>query len=148
MFSPEVFYEPAGAPAGGPGSFYKQASGAVLFGGTKKSNKTFHCSSPCAPQELIRRVHDSLVEMDFTCADSAAEVQSSCSLRADKNTAKGMIGIFVQVFFVSPELSLVEIKRGKGDLMEWSLAFAELTEKRIGDLLNTPKPGEDAKDST
>jgi hypothetical protein len=34
-------------------------------------------------------------------------------------------------------LSLVEIKRGKGDILEWNSAFTELMEKKIGQYLKT-----------
>jgi hypothetical protein len=83
-------------------------------------------------------IYDALKEMTFNFNMSRSAIVHSGSLKASMISAKGMVGIVVQVFIISPVLNLLEIEKGKGDLMEWSNAFNELTEKRIAHLINKP----------
>lgn len=146
MFCPEFFYTASAAPTDDAEkdtrSFSSKVGGAVLFGQSSmtvrnKSSKSYHYSSGCAPQDIIKKVYDALKDMNFTFADIEDHIIQQCSLKADLLSAKGMVGMFVQAFDVSPELSLVEIKRGKGDILEWNSAFTELMEKKIGQYLKT-----------
>ena len=63
-------------------------------------------------------------------------------VKATLLTAKGMIGMTIQVYCVSKSsshpISLVEVRRGKGDIMEFHNAFSELI-SRVGSLVNVPE---------
>lgn len=63
-------------------------------------------------------------------------------IKATLLTAKGMIGMTIQIYCISKNsahpLSLVEVRRGKGDIMEFHNAFSELT-TRVGALVNVPE---------
>jgi serine/threonine protein kinase len=148
MFCPEFFYTASAAPSTSDDierdkrSFSSKVGGTVLFGQSSmtvrnKSSKSYHYSTSCNPQDMIKKVYDALREMNFTFADTRDTILQQCSLKADLLSAKGMVGVFIQVFFVSPTLSLIEIKRGKGDILEWNTAFTELMEKKIGQHMNT-----------
>lgn len=153
MFSPEYFYTAtghvgdstftdAGKGKGGRDTYMtppKSISGRVLFGSNRfaQKSKSYHftCSS-VSPQELMGAIFDSLKEMNFDFNMSRKTIVHSGSLKANLISAKGMVGILIQVFIVSPSLCLLEIQRGKGDLMEWNNAFNELISKRIVHLIN------------
>jgi hypothetical protein len=82
---------------------------------------------------------EALSEIDF---DLDMSHRSHYKIKATLLTAKGMIGITIQVYCISKTaahpLSLVEVRRGKGDIMEFHNAFSELT-NRVGGLLNVPE---------
>jgi hypothetical protein len=67
--------------------------------------------------------------------------RSHYKIKATLLTAKGMIGMTIQIYSLSKSgsqpLSLVEVRRGKGDIMEFHNAFSELT-ARLGSLVNVP----------
>lgn len=84
------------------------------------------------------------------CAEALAEIgfeldlthRAQFKIKATLLTAKGMIGMTLQVYCISRSsahpLSLVEVRRGKGDIMEFHNAFSELT-SRVGSLVNVPE---------
>ncbi len=67
--------------------------------------------------------------------------RSHYKIKSTLLTAKGMIGVTIQIYSLSKSeskpLSLVEVRRGKGDIMEFHNAFSELT-ARLGTLVNVP----------
>lgn len=153
MFCPEIFYTSAEKcteekQTAITKSFSSKVGGAVLFGGVRNKSKSYHYSSDTPPQELIKLAYDALIDMNFQFPDTLDNIQQSCSFRCDLHSPKGMVGMVVQVYYVSPNLSLIEVKRGKGDILEWNNAFNELMEKKIGHVLNKPSIGEDAKDAS
>lgn len=142
LFSPEIFYATAlGADA-------KPATGGSLFAGKHVKNKSYQfTSSGVSPQELMKAVYDSLQSIGFDFESSKDGILQSCVLKGNLLSAKGMVGIFVQVFSVTPSLNLIEIKKGKGDILEWNNALTELVDKRIAHLINKPRnPDGDAKE--
>jgi serine/threonine protein kinase len=146
MFSPEYFYAAINTATARPDSarakgaeLVSSPSGKVLFGSSRftQKSKCFHfSSSSTSPQELMGAIYDSLKEMNFDFNMSRNTIVHSGSLKGNLVTQKGMVGIFVQVFIISPYLNLVEIQKGKGDILEWSNAFNELTNKKIAHLIN------------
>lgn len=151
MFSPDFFYtvtnpsllsgDPSLSRTGkaGAGEAVSSPSGKVLFGSSRftQKSKCFHfTSSTTSPQVLIGAIYDALKEMSFEFTMSKNTIIHSGSLKGSRISPKGMVGMFVQVFVISPSLNLLEIQKGKGDILEWSNAFSELTEKRIAHLIN------------
>lgn len=120
----------------------------MLFGGIRNKSKSYHYTSSCPPQELMKLIYDALGLLKFNFVDSLDNILQACSLKADLHSPKGMVGIVVQVYYVSPDLSLLEVKRGKGDILEWNNAFNELIVNKIGHVLNKPPSGEDAKEAS
>lgn len=158
MFSPEIFYTSASTQTTTENaaekekiltkSFSSKVGGAVLFGGIRNKSKSYHYTSSCPPQELMKLIYDALGLLKFNFVDSLDNILQACSLKADLHSPKGMVGIVVQVYYVSPDLSLLEVKRGKGDILEWNNAFNELIVNKIGHVLNKPPSGEDAKEAS
>lgn len=75
----------------------------------------------------------------------------SFKAKATLLTAKGMIGISVQIYFILSSgrnvsllevrplchiISFLQVRRGKGDIMEFHNAFSDLN-RRIAPLINT-----------
>lgn len=146
------------AVAGGVG-------GAILFGESRSSatkTKCYHFTATAiTPQELITAVIDALTSMGFdfenvartshssNAANNHHRNSSSSGLRETMInsgvvktsflSAKGMVGMFIQAFHLSGGMSLLQIKKGKGDLLEWNNAFSELVDRRIAHLLNKPR---------
>ncbi len=144
MFSPEIFYttgssnqdELSDAKATGES---KGKNGSVFFGSSHVSSKCYHFTSTnIGIEELSLAVYDALNDMGFDFESSRDTVKQCGVIRTSLLSAKGMVGMFIQVFTLSPSLALLEIKKGKGDILEWSTAYSELVDKRIIHLINKP----------
>ncbi len=137
MFSPEIYYsvpesDTSAAAAAGVG-------GAIIFGSKTTNQKCYHFTSSNG-MTVILLAEAIRVALESMCFD--VDTSSSLAiglLRASLLTAKGRVGFLIHVFVVSPTTNLVEIKKGKGDLLEWNNAFSELVNNRIGHLLNKPE---------
>mmetsp|Transcript_17370 Transcript_17370/g.27133 ORF Transcript_17370/g.27133 Transcript_17370/m.27133 type:complete len:84 (-) Transcript_17370:16-267(-) len=66
---------------------------------------------------------------------------SSLKIKAALMTPKGMIGVVVQVYVLTDDLSMFEVRRGKGDILEYHKFYRELVDRRLGDLVNRPPQG-------
>jgi hypothetical protein len=154
MFSPEIFYS---APSGGEAAAaavtsnaaqaksYANLGGTILFGANNaKGVKAYHFTSHTSPQDLTHAIYDALQTMGFTFETERAKSEQIGIIRANFLSAKGMVGVYIQVFILTPTLSLLEIRKGKGDILEWNTAYSELVERKIGHLINRPAQG-DAK---
>lgn len=131
MFSPEIFYNVGGGAAGGE---------ARRAAPTFVKTKCYHFTSASSVEVLGGAVFEALESMGFDFETPREAVVQSGVLRASLLSAKGMVGLFVQLFTLSPALTLLEIKKGKGDILEWNAAYSELVDKRIAHLINKPKP--------
>lgn len=142
MFSPEIFYSVPGME-GEPSketAEAKKVGGNILFGGSNAKTKCFHfTASGISPQELTTAVVGALAGLGFSFEASTDVMVRTGVMQARKHSPKGMLGMFLQAFTLSPGLSLLEIKKGKGDLLEWNAAYSELVDKRIAHLINKPK---------
>jgi hypothetical protein len=145
MFSPEIFYTvPDKGKAGGEAVLpaeNQKVGGAILFGGASAKTKIFHYTSPQSAQDLAAGVVAALTAMGFSFENPSDEAMvRSGVIKVNKTSgAKGMVSMAIQTFTLSPALSLLEIKKGKGDLLEWNSAFSELVDKRIAHLISKPK---------
>lgn len=140
MFSPEIFYSAAMEDTlkKNPTAEQKELGGALLFGSQTVKSKIFHFSSSLPASDLAGHVYDALLAMGFDFEVPKEVIMRSGSIKATLLSAKGMLGMFVQVFTLSPSLTLLEIKKGKGDILEWNNAFNDLVEKRIVGHINKP----------
>jgi hypothetical protein len=50
-----------------------------------------------------------------------------------------VLSIHIQAFEITSSLSLLSVRRGKGDLLEWTALFTELLETKIPSFVNTIK---------
>lgn len=136
MFSPEIFYS---VPHGGSSEAAAAGvGGTILFGQKVPSSKFFRftSSSGMPIPTMTNEIKKGLVECGFDI-ESSSNIDTGL-LRASLLTGKGMVGIFFHVFSVSPAVNLIEVRKGKGDLLEWSAAFSNLVENKIGKLFNKP----------
>jgi serine/threonine protein kinase len=148
MFSPEIFYK---APNEDMSKSSYQIGGSILFGGTSSSavkSKTYQfTASNLSPTDLAKECVNALLSMNFTIEGNKDRSIASGIIKANFLSAKGMVGIALQIFILTPNLNLLTIRKGKGDLLEWNTAYSEFTEKKIGHLLNRGKgPESDVKE--
>ena len=85
--------------------------------------------------ELIRSIYEGVKSAGWVIAHSDAESDKSGMVRATKLSPKGMLGIGINVFILSPSLSLVQIIRGKGDRLEWNKMYQELVDEKLSSVL-------------
>lgn len=144
MFSPEIFYT-APEYAGGVRSTLASRS---VYAATALKTKCYQFTAAnIEPAALITAVFDALESMKFKFDGNKEGILSSGFLKAYFLSPKGMVGITAQAFVLTPTLCLLEIRKGKGDIMEWSNCFNELIETKIGHLLNRPTNADgDAKE--
>jgi len=90
-------------------------------------------TSNYSPKDIMDRMKTIFEEMGCELGVFA----SSFKIKAALMTAKGMIGVVIQVYSVSKSLNMLEIRRGKGDILEYHIFFKDL-ENRLGDLINRP----------
>lgn len=105
----------------------------------KVTKREFQFSSNRGVDQVMTGFTDALAEIGFELDLSH---RAHYKLKATLLTAKGMIGMTIQIYSLSKSgshpLSLVEIRRGKGDIMEFHNAFSELI-NRVGSLVNVPE---------
>lgn len=134
MFSPEIFYAKPEQDEDA-----KKVGGAILFGAQNAKTKCFHFTATgISARDLTTAVVAALSALEFTFETSADVMSRTGVIQAKKLSPKGLLGMFVQAFTLSPNLSLLEIKKGKGDLLEWNAAYSDLVDKRIAHLINKP----------
>lgn len=106
----------------------------------KTSKRIFHFSSACnPPSKLIAHVVEALQGMSCEVNTSS---EDPLKVRATLLTPKGMIGIAVEAFYLTDSLALLEVRRGKGDILEFHGLLSELVGNRITSYINNPNPEE------
>ena len=95
----------------------------------------------------VRQFTSSMPPLDVLRGIDAALQQMGCDTRLQTDQFKGkgallsssgMIGIIVQSYAVSETVHLVEIRRGKGDILEYYKLFNDLVQNKISHLINLP----------
>lgn len=119
----------------------------------KKVKRYNQFTSTMAPADILKHISDALTSLkagnpDRLMADAAATdppiVNSETyKITAGQRTSKGLITIKAQVYVMAPNLHLIEMRRGRGDITEYSRFINELTAKLQGvpNLLNQPAGG-------
>jgi len=139
----------AASPAQAVASLPMTRSKSSRFGAASKQRDSVNFTSAVVPAEdLMKAVYEALTDMGFKFENSLEAAMNSGRLRANLMTAKGMVGIAFQVFTLCSTLSLLEIRRGKGDVFEWKNAYTELVDRRLAHLINQVPPEGEAKTST
>jgi serine/threonine protein kinase len=106
--------------------------------GDKTVKRIFHYSSNfCPPSRLMQSVISAL--QDMQCEVSVAN-DDPLKVRATLLTPKGMIGLTIEVFSLLDSLCLLEIRRGKGDIMEFHEFISDLIGRRIASVINNSAP--------
>ena len=124
----------------------RQAS--VRYGGaSSRRTGSYHFSSKITPAEnLMGSIYSVVKEMGFELEDSREICQTSgkckCTIRT---AAKGMLGLTIYSYTLCSTLSLLEIRRGKGDLLEWNTIYDELINNKFAHLINRPSAEGEAK---
>jgi serine/threonine protein kinase len=124
----------------------RQAS--VRFGGaSSRRTGSFHFSSKIVPAEaLMKQLYGIMKAMGFEMDDSSDGCEASGKCKGSIRTAaKGMLGLTLHVYTICSNLSLLEIRRGHGDLLEWNTIYSDLINKRITHLINRPSADGEAK---
>jgi len=95
----------------------------------------------------VRQFTSSLPPLDVLAGIDKALQAIGCDTRLQAEVYKakgallsssGMIGIIIQSYAISDSMHLVEIRRGKGDILEYYKLFNELVTNRINHLINIP----------
>jgi serine/threonine protein kinase len=110
-----------------------------------RNTKNIHYTSSIPPVELISAVHQALLDVGCSIPGTRLKSSQTGKIHATKVTQKGMVAFFIQSFELCPSLSLLAIKRGKGDLLEWNSLFKELVDNYLKDLINKPNEDGEAK---
>ena len=123
MFSPELFYKPPVSK-----SLSLSVGGNILFGtSTTTKAKCYHfTASQTTPQELILHLYNALNILGFKEENSKDHIIRTAVIESTLLTVKGVIGMSIQVFELTPQLCLLEIRKGKGDILEWTNAYHDL----------------------
>lgn len=146
MFSPELFYSVPTDELHSSKS-YSNLGGTLLFGSTASKNRIFQfTASNISAKELTNAVYQSLESMGYSFEGEKLTSIERGIIKSNFLSAKGMLGMLIQVFILTPNLCLLSIRKGKGDILEWNNSYSELIEKRIGHLLNKNTNDGDAKD--
>jgi serine/threonine protein kinase len=102
-------------------------SGAINAGATTGRRLAgLQYTSSKDPATLVQAVKDQLAAL---ACDIDEETSGSTRVKASKLSPKGLIGITADVYVLTGNLSLLEFRRGKGDLLEFRNLFSELTEQ-------------------
>jgi len=97
-----------------------------------KVKKQTHFVSPYPVGAIMDRLEQVL--SDKGCEINASRDQNK--IKAISITQKGAVGVIIQVYLMAPELHFVEVRRGKGDIMEYQKFFGELVNS-ISDIMAT-----------
>ncbi len=81
--------------------------------------------------DIVKRLSEVLALME--CELKVFEETNR--IKACKMTPKGMIGVVLQVYALTGDEHVVEVRRGKGDIMEYSKFWNELTKERISEMI-------------
>lgn len=108
--------------------------------------KCFHYTSSVAPLDLTKIILEEIKKIGFVTETPDEFCLTSGLIKAELLTVKGMVGLTIQCYLLTDDVTLLEIKKGKGDIFEFNKAYEELVEKRLSHLINKPKNNEDAKD--
>jgi hypothetical protein len=91
-------------------------------------------TSSLPPLEVLRGIDQALQSMGCDTRLQEDQFKAKGALL----TKSGMIGIIIQSYAISDNVHLVEIRRGKGDILEYYKLFNDLIYTQIAHLINVP----------
>jgi len=91
-------------------------------------------TSALPPLEVLTGIDKALQDMGCDTRVQPEQFKAKGALL----TSSGMIGIIIQSYALSDTVHLVEIRRGKGDILEYYKLFNDLVRNRISHLINVP----------
>ena len=128
--------EPAGGGSGGGSAVSTGSAGSM---GAPSAERRLvgalpHFLSAQPARVIVSRLRGALTEMQAVLPvdDSSFKVKGTLA------SSRGEISLVAQVYLLSDELHLVEIRRGKGDILEYRTIFTRLREK-LDDLVARPR---------
>lgn len=119
-----------------------------IGGASDRRTGGFHFSSNVVPAKtLMCDIYSALKQMNFEFVESMDVAATTGKLRASFMTpARGSLGLTIFVYTLCSSLSLVEINRGKGDLLEWNnVVLGDLVNNKIAHLISRPSGAGEAK---
>jgi serine/threonine protein kinase len=149
VFNPQLPQVPPmdSAPAGGS-AVPVTATTMARFGSSGLRSGVHNFTSNMAGAELVAVVYNAMAAAGCEMHSSLETAASNGVIRASKSTAKGTIGIGARVFTLNAVTaataaagttqSLLELRRGKGDVLEWKTLFNDLVSNRIQAHLSPP----------
>lgn len=104
----------------------------------------FSFTSATPPAALYEAVRAAMTERGYTLY---ANFPRKMLVKGTLLTPKGAISLLAQVFLIAGSSStcLLEIRRGKGDLLEFHAALTDLVDNKLITLINKPKADGEAK---
>lgn len=99
---------------------------ASRFGQHRQSHISRYTSPIVPASMLLQSVLRTLVSMGFEFQGPVEKISAQGRARGSKVTANGAIGIIIEVFSVGPSVSMIEIQKGKGDLLQWNTLLQEI----------------------
>ena len=93
--------------------------------------RVFQFKSRGEPAAIVKSISETLGEME--CEMKVFEENNK--IKACRMTPKGMIGVVLQVYTLEGDLQMVEVRRGKGDIMEYSNFYNDLVKNKIAHLI-------------
>ena len=119
-----------------PTTLARTQSGILKFGNTIRNNY-FKFTSKVIPNEnLLNKVTKIFVESGFSFEHS--NESSSITTTGSINSAKGVVSVIIEVNQISSTLSLLEIMKGKGDLLEWNKICKDIIDHKLTDMILKP----------
>ena len=115
-------------------------------GASNRRTGSYHYSSTIDPPTLMKSVYKALKDIGFTLDSPMDGAAASGKCKGTMQTpAKGMIGVNVFVYTLCSTLSLLEIRRARGNPIEWNKVYEDLVNNRIRNLINLPSGEGEAK---
>jgi hypothetical protein len=113
-------------------------AGNLKFDHAKRTNIHKFTSNVNPADQLMKHVYESFASKGFTWKDSIEVACISGKASGSYLSPKGLVGVSIRCYDLCSTLSLLEIKKGKGDLLEWDNITKDVIDS-LGSLINRPK---------
>lgn len=135
LFRPDLFAE---QDSKSEGTLMKKPSnvGIIRFGLNKRGHNYKFTSNVVPAEDLMTQVYNIFVSTGFNFVDAVESCSVSGRVKGSRLTARGMVGVNIRVYTLCSTLSLLEITKGKGDLLEWNDIYKDIVEDKLAHLIN------------
>lgn len=117
-----------------------EESGNLIFGHVDRTNIHKYTSNVYPAELLMKEVYESFTAKGFTMRETVEIACLSGKASGNYLSPKGLVGVSIRCYDLCTTLSLLEIKKGKGDLLEWDNITRDVIES-LGSLINRPVTG-------